>query len=171
MDHGIFNVHTNVNAFDCIQGIRTRVRESALKVDSWKKSFAALGNRTCVSGVTVRCTSNWATSPPLNSVERADKTACRMSSCLVAGLRLIVDQGLLACFTELVHAFLLEYFHGSITHKTGRLVYSVSWARKLVHWGMGSERRLLQVGDLNNVLPWSDTHVRPVLTDPLRLWG
>ena len=38
------------------RGVRTRVRESALKVDSGrKKSLAAPRNRTCVSGVTVRC--------------------------------------------------------------------------------------------------------------------
>ena len=37
------------------RNVRTRVRESALKVDSWRKSHAAPGNQTCVSGVMVRC--------------------------------------------------------------------------------------------------------------------
>ena len=46
MDYGIFNVHTYTDT----------VRESALKVDSGRKiPCAAPGNRTCVSGVTVRC--------------------------------------------------------------------------------------------------------------------
>ena len=56
-DYGIFNVRTDVNACDCTRreggGVRTHVRESALKVDSGRKSLAAPVNRTCVSGVTV----------------------------------------------------------------------------------------------------------------------
>ena len=30
----------------------------------------------------------------------------------------------LACFTELFHAFLLNYFHRSVTHETGRLAHT-----------------------------------------------
>ena len=37
MDHGIFNVHTNVNAYDCTRGCTDTIRESALKVDSERK--------------------------------------------------------------------------------------------------------------------------------------
>ena len=33
------------------RNVRTHVRESALKVDSWRKSHAAPGNQTCVSGL------------------------------------------------------------------------------------------------------------------------
>ena len=51
----IFIVHTGVNACNCTQGYKDTVRESALKVDSGRKSLAALGNRICVSSVTVHC--------------------------------------------------------------------------------------------------------------------
>ena len=59
MDYGIFNVRTNVNAYDCTQrGIDT-ARESALKVDCGRKNnnknFDAPGNGTCVCSVPVRC--------------------------------------------------------------------------------------------------------------------
>ena len=37
MDYGIFNVRTNVNACDFTRGCTDIVRESALKVDSWRK--------------------------------------------------------------------------------------------------------------------------------------
>ena len=37
MDHGIFNVRTVVNACDCARGCTDTVRESAIKVDSWRK--------------------------------------------------------------------------------------------------------------------------------------
>ena len=37
MDHGIFNVRTDVNACDCAQSCTDTVRESALKVDSGRK--------------------------------------------------------------------------------------------------------------------------------------
>ena len=40
-------------------GVRTHVRESALNVDSERKSLAALGNQTCVSGVLVRRCTNF----------------------------------------------------------------------------------------------------------------
>ena len=50
---------TYVNACDCTRGSTDTVRESALKVDSWeKKSLAAPGNRTCLRGVPVRCSTN-----------------------------------------------------------------------------------------------------------------
>ena len=38
MDYGIFNVRTDVNAWDCAQGSADTVRESALKVDSGRKN-------------------------------------------------------------------------------------------------------------------------------------
>ena len=37
MVYGIFNVCTDVNACDCTRGCTDTVRESALKVDSWRK--------------------------------------------------------------------------------------------------------------------------------------
>ena len=37
MVYGIFNVHTDVNAYDCTRGCTDAVRESALKVDCWRK--------------------------------------------------------------------------------------------------------------------------------------
>ena len=56
MNYGIFNVCTDVNACDCTRGCTdTRKR---VCTESWlweEKSLAAPGNRTCVSGVTVRC--------------------------------------------------------------------------------------------------------------------
>ena len=66
MHHRVFIVCTDVNACDWPHGgVRTHVRESALKVDSgMKKFFAAPGNRTCVGGVSVLRSTNWATCPP-----------------------------------------------------------------------------------------------------------
>ena len=50
-------------------GCRDTVRKSALKVDPREeKSLPAPGNRTCVSGVPVRCSTNWTTFPPRNEV-------------------------------------------------------------------------------------------------------
>ena len=60
---GSFNMCTDVNAFGCTEGYMDTVRvctESWL----WEKSLAALGNRTCLSGVPVQRSTNWATSPP-----------------------------------------------------------------------------------------------------------
>ena len=37
MDYRIFNMHTDVSACDCAQGCTDTVRESVLKVDSWRK--------------------------------------------------------------------------------------------------------------------------------------
>ena len=37
MDYGIFNVRTDVNAFDCTRECANTVKESALKVDSGRK--------------------------------------------------------------------------------------------------------------------------------------
>ena len=34
MDYGLFNVRTDVNAYECTRGCTDTVRESALKVDS-----------------------------------------------------------------------------------------------------------------------------------------
>ena len=61
-DNGIFNVRKDVNASNCIRGRTDTVRGFALKVDLGEKSLAALGNRTCVGGVTVWCSTSWATS-------------------------------------------------------------------------------------------------------------
>ena len=48
-------------------GVRTHIRESALKVDSGKKkSLATPGNRTSLNRVPVRRSINWATSPSHN---------------------------------------------------------------------------------------------------------
>ena len=55
IDYKIFNVRTDVNACDCTRVCTDTVRESALKVDSGRKSLAALGNRTCVGSVPVQC--------------------------------------------------------------------------------------------------------------------
>ena len=46
---------TDVRECDCTRGVQTHVRESAPKVDSGRKSLATPGNRTCVSGMKVRC--------------------------------------------------------------------------------------------------------------------
>ena len=53
MDHGIFNVRADVNAWDCTRGCTDTERESALKVDCGRKIPCRPGNRTCISGVTV----------------------------------------------------------------------------------------------------------------------
>ena len=54
-------MRTDVNASDCARGVYGhRVRESALKVDTGRKIpfKTALGNRTCVGGVPVRCSNH-----------------------------------------------------------------------------------------------------------------
>ena len=63
----IFKVRTDVNACNCTRRCTDTIRESALKVDSWrkKKSLAAPGNRTCVSGVLVWCCTNCAAVLPV----------------------------------------------------------------------------------------------------------
>ena len=38
MDYRFFNMHTNVNAYNCTQGCMDTLRESALKVDSGRKN-------------------------------------------------------------------------------------------------------------------------------------
>ena len=59
MNYRIFNVRTDVNACGCTRrGCTDTVRESALKVDSWRK-------KPSLSGVPVRRWTSWATSPPL----------------------------------------------------------------------------------------------------------
>ena len=59
MDYGIFNVRTDVNAYDCARGCLDTVRESALEVDSGRKiRWRTQGNRTCVDSVPVRCCTN-----------------------------------------------------------------------------------------------------------------
>ena len=57
MDYRIFIARTDVNACACTRGVHGDRKESALKVDCGreKKSLAAPGNRTCVSGVAARC--------------------------------------------------------------------------------------------------------------------
>ena len=59
---GIFNVHTDVNVFDCTQGLyRHRKKVLHWKLTLGDKSLAAPGSRSYVSGVPVRHSSNWAT--------------------------------------------------------------------------------------------------------------
>ena len=67
MDCGIFNVRTAVNACDCTRWCTDIVRKSALKVGFGrkKKKTLAPGNRNCVGDLSVRCSTSWATSPPL----------------------------------------------------------------------------------------------------------
>ena len=82
MDYRIFSVHTDVNACGYTRECTETVRESALKVDSGKKkSHAAPGNRTCVSGVSVRRSTNCATSPPGERVETKDKNKKQIKDC------------------------------------------------------------------------------------------
>ena len=53
---GIFNMHTDDNACDCTRGLyghRKRV--------CTEKSLVTLGNRSCFSGMPVRCPTKWAT--------------------------------------------------------------------------------------------------------------
>ena len=74
MDYRIFNVRTTGNACDCTRGCTDTARESALKTESWKLkvwkltlgeiSLTAPGNRTCVRGMPVWYSTNWATSLP-----------------------------------------------------------------------------------------------------------
>ena len=51
------------------RGCTDTVRESAWKLTLGEKSLAAPGNRTCVSGVPVRCSINWAASPPEDLIQ------------------------------------------------------------------------------------------------------
>ena len=65
MDDSLFNVRTDVNAYDAQGGCKNTVRESALKVDSGKKNpLPHRGNRTCIRGVPVRRSTNRTTCPP-----------------------------------------------------------------------------------------------------------
>ena len=43
MDYGLFNMRTDINAFDCTQGCTDTIRESALKVDSRRKTPCCTG--------------------------------------------------------------------------------------------------------------------------------
>ena len=65
---GSFNVHTDVNACDCTRGLYGHRKRVGTK--SWlvEKSLGAPGNRTCLSGVPVRRSTNRATSPRLSLV-------------------------------------------------------------------------------------------------------
>ena len=54
MNHRIFNMHTDVNASDCVWGCTDTVRESALNVDLGEKNLATPGNRTCIGNVPVQ---------------------------------------------------------------------------------------------------------------------
>ena len=59
MDYRILNAHTDVNARNCTRGFTDTVREFALKKWLWEKNLLlATGNRTCVSGVPVRCSNH-----------------------------------------------------------------------------------------------------------------
>ena len=59
----IYNVRRDVNASDCTGRLYGHRKSLHWKLTQGEKSLAAPGNRTCVSGVPVRCCTNWATSP------------------------------------------------------------------------------------------------------------
>ena len=64
MDYGIFKVCTDVNACNCTWECTDTLNRVCTESCLWeKKSFASPGNRTCVSGVPVRRSTKWATSP------------------------------------------------------------------------------------------------------------
>ena len=65
MDYRISNVHTDVNACDCTRGCTGTRISLHWKWNLGEKYLLAPGNRTCVSGVPVRYSTNWATSLPL----------------------------------------------------------------------------------------------------------
>ena len=51
-------MRTDGYACNCTWGCTDTVREFALKVNLGEKSFAALGNRTCISSMPVNCSTN-----------------------------------------------------------------------------------------------------------------
>ena len=46
------------------RGVQIPKESLQWKMTLGRKSLVAPGNRTCVSGMTIRCSTNWATSPP-----------------------------------------------------------------------------------------------------------
>ena len=73
IDYRINNVPTDVNACVCTGGCMDTV---GVGTESWlgEKSLAARGSQTCLSGVPVWRSTNWATSPPLGYVSRSGLT-------------------------------------------------------------------------------------------------
>ena len=69
MDYSIFNMRTDVNACDCMQGCMGTVRESALKVDCGRKNPRCTGGQTCVNGMPVWCSVIWVTFAPVACTE------------------------------------------------------------------------------------------------------
>ena len=61
---GSSNVRTNVNACGCTRGCTDARQSLHWKLTLGEKSLAVPGNRICLSGVPVRRSTNWATSPP-----------------------------------------------------------------------------------------------------------
>ena len=62
----IFSVHTDVNPCDCTHECTDIVRNvqcTNVHEVTGRKSLAALGNQICISGMLIRCSTNWATSP------------------------------------------------------------------------------------------------------------
>ena len=66
MDHGIFNVRTDVTLMHAIAhwGVRTPKESLHWKLTQGRKIPCRTGNRTCLSGVPVRRSASRATSPP-----------------------------------------------------------------------------------------------------------
>ena len=65
MDYGVFNVRMDTNASNCTWGMHRHVR---VCTESWpweKNPLQHKGNRTYLSGILVRCSTNRATSPHL----------------------------------------------------------------------------------------------------------
>ena len=62
----IFNVHMDVNACDCTQGLYTHCKRVCLhwKLNRGGESLPALGNQICLNNVQVWCSTNWPTSLP-----------------------------------------------------------------------------------------------------------
>ena len=65
IDYRIHVERTDVHTRNCTRGCTDVVKSLHWKSALGEKSLAAPGNRTCVSGVPVGRSSNWATSPPL----------------------------------------------------------------------------------------------------------
>ena len=65
MDYGIFNMCTDVVCKWLHMGAHGHPKRVCTESWPWeKKSLATLGNQTCVGGVPVWCSTNWATSLP-----------------------------------------------------------------------------------------------------------
>ena len=76
MDNGIFNVCTDLKHAIAHGDVGTMFENLHWKWTLGENSLAAPGNRTCVSGVPVRCSTNWTTSPDeeASSISRPEVT-------------------------------------------------------------------------------------------------